>query len=78
MEKNPRIFVGCEFPAADGCDYGIQIIDFIAAEGEYVTRSIRWSTGEYVDEIVRTITPFKLSYRYCTDIFRRIDSIKTR
>lgn len=77
MEKNPRIFVGWEFRDAVVGDHGIQIIDFIAAEGAYVARTIRWSTGEYLDEIVRTITPFRLSNRYCTNIFRRIDSKTT-
>lgn len=71
MEKKHEDLVGWEFPAADGGDYGIRLIDFNGAEGVYVNRQIRWSTGEFLDEFVRTITPFKLSYRYDTDNGRR-------
>lgn len=72
MERNPETLVGWEFPAADGGNYGIQLVEYVPSDGEYVTRAVVWSTGEYLDGIVRTITPFKLSYRYNTNIRRRI------
>jgi len=67
IASKPETLVGFEVPAADGSDHGLKLIGFDAVNGEYVTRAIRWSTGVYLDEIVRTMTPFKLSYRYMPD-----------
>lgn len=67
IESKPEALVGFEVPAANGDDHGLKLIGFDAASGEYITRSIRWSTGVYLDEIVRTMTPFRLLYRYMPD-----------
>jgi hypothetical protein len=75
MAKNPDRFVGWEMPAADGGYYGIQLVAYMPGDDQYVTRAILWDTGEYLDEHVRTITPFKLSYRYMPNIRRRMGSI---
>ena len=63
-KEDPWGIIGKEVRAADGQDYGHQVLSYNSATEDYTVRSIKWSDGEWLTNEPNTIDYFKISYRY--------------
>lgn len=56
-----------DLPAADGGNYGVRVIGYDEETDDYLVLEINWLTREPINDSIRDIDAFKITYRYCPE-----------
>lgn len=56
-----------DIPAADGGNYGVRVLGYDVETDDYLVLQINWLTREPINENIRYLDAFKITYRYCPE-----------